>query len=74
MGKDMWEYNEKLKAWYWDDDGYIISIHQRKNSPKYEVWVMGGANRIDTKVVNSIEEGKKWAKKKWLTFIQKMSK
>ena len=70
----MWEYNEKLKAWYWEDDGFTISIHQRKNSPKYEVWVMGGANLIDTKVVNSIEEGKKWAKKKWLTFIQKASK
>jgi hypothetical protein len=28
---------------------------------------MGGANLIDTKIVNSIEEGKKWAKKKWLT-------
>jgi hypothetical protein len=67
MGKDMWEYDKKLKAWYWDDDGFIISICQRKNSPKYEVWVMGGANLIDTKIVNSIEEGKKWAKKKWLT-------
>ena len=55
----MWEYVKKLKAWYWDDDGFTVSIHQRKNSPKYEVWVMGGANLIDTKIVNSIEEGKK---------------
>lgn len=63
----MWEYDKKLKAWYCEEDGFIISIHQRKNSPKYEVWVGAGANLIDTKVVNSIEEGKKWAKKKWLT-------
>ena len=64
----MWEYDKKLKAWYWEeDDGLIISICQRKNSPKYEVWVMGGANLIDSKIVNSIEEGKKWAKKNWLT-------
>lgn len=32
---------------------------------KYGLWA--AANLIDTKVVNSIEEGKKWAKKKWLT-------
>ena len=64
----MWEYDEKLKAWYWEeDDGLIISIRQRKNNPKYEVWVCAYANLIDTKVVNSIEEGKKLAKKKWLT-------
>lgn len=60
----MWEYDEKLKAWYWDDNGFIISIHQRKNSPKYEVWVGAGANLIDTKTVNSIEEGKKNGQKR----------
>ena len=62
----MWEYFDKYKSWYWEEDDMIISICPMKNSPKFEVTVAFGANVLDFKVVKTLEEGKKWAKKNYI--------
>lgn len=73
----MWKYSKELKTWYYEDekrDKMCISIHHCQNGPKFQVTVAFGPNVCDFKIVKTVEEGKKWAKKNWLTYRQKVSK
>ena len=64
----MWKYWDEHKAWYWEEknDDMIISIHPTKNNTGYNVWVCFGANMVDSTVVKTASEGKRWATKNWL--------